>query len=108
MEKFGEWKHKYCVSDLQQGGHITWDIHVKDPGIYQINLSVRGNGRYVWKVNSDEGESVQNQQGASSIFTQSSIGWLKFKQAGKHTLTVRLLDGGKADLESISLIPISF
>lgn len=108
MEKFGEWKHKYCVSNLNKGGNVKWDVLIKEPGIYQVSLSVRGNGRYVWKVESDEGKFVQNQQGASSIFTQSSIGWINFEKSGKHTLTARLLGGGIADLSSISLVPVVF
>lgn len=106
MEKFGEWKHKDCVGDLDKGGVLTWTVDVKSPGVYDIKLQVRGNGRYVWKVETDENNFVQNQQRATSIFTDSPIGWLKFDKAGRHTLSVRLLEGGKADLTSVSIVPV--
>lgn len=106
MEKFGEWKHKDCVGDLDKGGVLTWTVDVKSPGVYDIKLQVRGNGRYVWKVETDENNFVQNQQRATSIFTDSPIGWLKFEKAGRHTLSVRLLEGGKADLTSVSIVPV--
>ena len=108
MEKFGEWKHKYCVSDLDQGGNVTWTVDVKNPGVYQVNLQVRGNGRYVWNIETDEHEVLQNQQGASSIFTESAIGWLRIKKTGRHKITVRLLEGGKADLSAITFKPVQF
>lgn len=108
MEKFGEWKHKYCISDLDKGGNVTWTVDVKNPGVYQVNLEVRGDGRYVWNLETDEPVVLQNQQGASSIFTESAIGWLRIDRAGKHEITVRLLDGCSADLSAISFIPLRF
>ena len=108
MEKFGEWKHVYCISDLNRGGSVRWTIDVKTPGIYQIALKVRGEGRPVWKVETGEGKQVQNQQSAPSAFLDRPIGWLRFDQPGKQMITVCMPDGGKADLASISIIPVQF
>lgn len=106
MEKFGEWKHVYCVSDLNQGGRITWAIDVKEAGIYHIDLKVRGNKRIIWKIETDEGNMVQNEQSASSIFCERPMGWIRFDKPGKHLITVSMPEGGQADLASISFIPV--
>lgn len=109
MEKFGEWKHEYCVSNLNRGGKIIWTVDVKSPGTYQVELKVRGNGRVVWKVETDEGQMAQNQQSASSIFCKRPIGWIRFDKPGRHTITVNMPEGGKqADISSISMTPIYF
>lgn len=106
MEKFGEWKHVYCVSDLNQGGRITWTIDVKEAGIYHIDLKVRGNKRIIWKIETDEGNMVQNEQSASSIFCERPMGWIRFDKPGKHLITVSMPEGGQADLASISFVPV--
>lgn len=106
MEKFGEWKHVYCVSDLNQGGSIAWAIDVKEAGIYHIDLKVRGNKRIIWKIETDEGNMVQNEQSASSIFCERPMGWIRFDKPGKHLITVSMPEGGQADLASISFIPV--
>lgn len=108
MEKFGEWKHVYCVSDLSPKNRITWTINIKDPGVYHVDLKVRGKGRIVWKVENDEGSVVQNQQSASSLFQERPIGWMRFNKPGKHTISICMPERGEADLESISLIPVCF
>lgn len=106
MEKFGEWKHVYCVSDLNQGGRIAWAIDVKEAGIYHIDLKVRGNKRIIWKIETDEGNMVQNEQSASSIFCERPMGWIRFDKPGKHLITVSMPEGGQADLASISFVPV--
>lgn len=106
MEKFGEWKHVYCVSDLNQGGRITWTIDVKEAGIYHIDLKVRGDRRIIWKIETDEGNMVQNEQSASSIFCERPLGWIRFDKPGKHLITVSMPEGGQADLASISFVPV--
>lgn len=107
MEKFGEWKHIYCVSDLNRGGQITWTIDVKTPGTYQTELTVKGNGRSVWKVETDEGHSAQNQQSSSSMFCKRPIGWIRFDKPGKHAVTVSMPERGeRVDMASISITPV--
>lgn len=108
MEKFGEWKHEYCVSDLDKGGFLTWKINVKEPGAYRVDVLTRGEGRNIWKIETDEQDCVQNQQRSSSKFTQSPVGWLNFETSGQHAITIRLIEGDKVDLAGISLIPVTF
>lgn len=109
MEKFGEWKHAYCCNDLNKGGNITWTLEVKAPGTYQVELSLKGNSRGVWKVETDEGQTVQNQQRASDIFCRRPVGWIHFENAGKHTITVSMPERGEeTGLSTISLTPITF
>lgn len=108
MEKFGEWKHAACVSDLTPNGKVEWTIDVKETGIYQLSLEARGEGRCVWKAMTDEGKMVQNQQGVSSKFSECPMGWIRFDQPGKHTLSLTQLEGKPADLSSVSLIPVTF
>lgn len=108
MEKFGEWKHVYCISDLNRKGNVAWNIEVKTPGVYQVDLKVRGKERPVWKVETDEGHIAQNQQSVSSAFQKRPIGWIRFDKPGIHTVTVCMPEGGQADLASISMTPINF
>lgn len=108
MEKFGEWKHEYCVSDLNKGGCLTWEINIKDPGAYKVEVLVRGEERNVWRIETDENDCIQNQQRSSSRFTQVPIGWLNFTTSGVHSITIRLIEGNNVDLAGISLCPVSF
>lgn len=74
-----------------------------------MELKVRGNGRVVWKVETDEGQMAQNQQSASSIFCKRPIGWIRFDKPGRHTITVSMPEGGEqADMSAISMTPIYF
>ena len=110
MEKFGEWKHSYSVSGWKQGSTATWEFNVKDEGFYNIDLNYSGQGRFVWEVTTDEGYSIRNQQNSSQIYSKYPIGWIKFDKPGKHSITVKLLEGNKdsANLASISITPIWF
>ena len=110
MEKFGEWKHVYCVSDLFKDGNVIWEIEVKDPGIYHVDLKVKGNGRQVWEISTDEGLRIQNQQGSSSIYGFKPVGWIRFDKPGKHTVSVRLLEGNRQDvsLSAVKIKPVRF
>jgi len=101
MEKFGEWKTAFSVDEWNKATTVSWNIEIKDPGMYQIDLRYKGEPRLVWSVENDESFKIQNQQGASTIYTSFPIGWMKFEKAGKHRLTVRLLEG---KCESASLI----
>lgn len=62
-------------------------------GRYNLSLLYAGEPRLVWSIESDEGEKIQNQQGASAIYAWHPIGWMEFHKAGRHTLTVRLVEG---------------
>lgn len=106
MEKFGEWKHKHCTSSLDQGGSLTWTVDVQRTGTYRVQVEARGNGRMVWRVETDEGQVLQNQQGVASLFAQRPLGWLRFLTAGRHTLTLTMPEGGRCDVASLDITPI--
>ena len=110
MEKFGEWKHSYNVKDWRESSLASFDVNIKDEGIYNIDLTYQGQGRMVWGVTTDEGFSIQNQQNSSNIYARYPIGWIKFDKPGKHTITVKLLEGNSdsAGLASISITPVRF
>lgn len=105
MEKFGEWKHITQAQDWNESGHVTWEIEILEAGTYQTKLNYAGEGRLVWKIVSDEGFTVQNQQNSSSIYKYHEMGVMKFEKPGKHTITVSLVNG---DRDKVSLNAISF
>lgn len=109
MEKFGEWKHQDQVSQWEANGSVTWNVDVLEPGYYQIGLSYRGEDRLVWKIESDEGESIQNQQAATSKYVEYPMGVLKFNNSGKHTLRVTLIEGNRetSSLASLHIHPMN-
>ncbi len=94
MEKFGEWKIAHIVSDWQkEGGKVTWDVDVFEPGVFRVDLNYAGKDRLVWVVETGEGARIQNQLGASHIYTPHTMGLLEFKKAGRHVVSVQLLSG---------------
>jgi alpha-L-fucosidase len=105
MEKFGEWKHVTQVSDWKPVGRATWTVDVVEPGDYRIDLNYKGEGKLVWRIETDEGVKLQNQQNSSPIYMAHSFGLLTFNTVGRHTITVSLVDGpsDKASLKEISL-----
>jgi len=107
MEKFGEWKFANQVSKWSETGKAVWTVDVCEPGDYRLELIYKGEGRPVWRIETDEGVSLQNQQAASTIYHAQPFGLLTFKQPGKHTIAVSLVDGDrdKTSLESIRLSP---
>lgn len=109
MGKFGEWKTAYAVDSWGDGTSVTWTVDVFSPGYYSVDLCYAGDSRLVWNVSNDEGDAVQNQQDASHIYASHPIGWMKFERPGRHTVTVRLLDGdkSKASLTGISFAPVN-
>jgi len=108
MEKFGEWKHVTQIGRWQEGGKAVWTVDVAEPGDYMIQLTYKGEGRMVWRIESDEGALVQNQQNSASVYHTYPFGRLVFRKPGKHTLTVSLIEGDreKASLASMRLHPM--
>lgn len=45
MEKFGEWEHTTQIIKWEQDAKTIWEVQVKDPGYYQIELNYSGSGR---------------------------------------------------------------
>ncbi len=109
MEKFGEWKHIKQVSQWDENGKTDWNIEVFEPGYYYLELRYRGEGRLVWKTETDEGIMVQNQQAATEKYQFYPMGILEFKEAGTRTVSVSLVEGDpeSSSLESILIRPIN-
>jgi len=107
MEKFGEWKFATQVSKWQPTGKAVWNVDVYEAGDYRLELIYKGEGRPVFRIETDEGVALQNQQAAASLYHAQPFGLLTFKQPGKHTIAVSLVDGSrdKTSLESIRLSP---
>ena len=107
--KFGEWKYAYGVKDWNKDAHVTWDFVIKDPGYYQVELKYKGKDRKVWKISTDEGRFIQNQQNASEVYTTYPIGWIKFDRPGRHSLQVGMVSGFKdTNLIELSVTPVQF
>ena len=108
MENFGEWKHVNQVSKWSENSQVVWTVDVFEPGCYYLNLRYKGVGRLVWKTVTDEGTLVQNQQAATEKYVYYPMGILEFKTAGKHTISVSLVEGNPdtSSLESMKIIPI--
>ena len=107
--KFGEWKYAYGVKDWNKDARVTWECVIKDPGYYQIKLKYKGKDRKVWKISTDEGRFIQNQQNASEVYTTYPIGWVKFDRPGRHTLQVEMENGFKETcLIEITVTPVQF
>ena len=109
MEKFGEWKHVVQVGKWQEGATVTWEVDVAEAGDYHLELTYRGEGRPVWAIETDEGQSLQNQQAGTSGYHTYPFGILSFKTLGKHSITVSLVDGDpeSTSLKSIGLAPVN-
>lgn len=109
MEKFGEWKRVNQISNWAKDGQVEWTVDVFKPDYYYLDLKYSGVGRLVWKTVTDEGLMVQNQQAATEKYVSYPMGILQFKKAGKHTITVSLVEGDpiSSSLESISIRPVN-
>jgi len=110
MEKFGEWKRLYRLIDWKERSKADWEVVVIEPGYYQVELNYTGDGsKVVWSVDSDEGYKVQNQQSSAGVFHTYPMGWMRFDKAGKHTISVSLVEGDPGTgLAAINFTPIDF
>ena len=68
MEKFGEWKHIEQAQDWTDESKVTWEVEIMQPGYYQIDLNYAADGKTVWRMDSEEGVRVQNQQNGSHVY----------------------------------------
>ena len=110
MEKFGEWKTSQNIHHWKPGSKATWEVNVLEPGDYLVELNYAGEGRLVWRVESDKGETLQNEQNSSHIFNSYPMGWMKFDTPGQHIVSVSLVNGDpvKSELAAIRFTPIDF
>ncbi|MDR1456396.1 MAG: alpha-L-fucosidase [Tannerella sp.] len=108
MEKFGEWKHIYRISDWTADSRTVWEVDVKTPGHYLVELTFSGNGPRIWSVETGEGRSLRNRQNSAAIYHTQPIGWISFEKAGKQTLTVRMPEGERTDthLTALRITPV--
>ncbi len=108
MEKFGEWKHANQISRWKEDGRASWTVNVLEPGAYKVSLNYRGKGRVVWKISTDEGAVIQNQQAATSQYQAYPMGVFGIRKAGVHKIDVSLVDGDREDssLESLGMIRV--
>ncbi len=108
MEKFGEWKFANQVCEWKTGGQAIWTVNVAEAGDYRLELNYKGEGKLVWRIETDEGVKLQNQQNSSPIYHSHPFGLLTFKTPGQHTIAVSLVDGprDKASLQAIRLSPV--
>ncbi|MDE3742149.1 alpha-L-fucosidase [Maribacter polysaccharolyticus] len=109
MEKFGEWKKTTQVSKWGKNGVAEWEVDVLEPGYYYLELNYKGEGRLVWGTRTDEGILVQNEQAATNKYQAYPMGILEFKTAGKHTISVSLIEGNPetSSLKSLKVMPIN-
>ncbi|MNI28877.1 hypothetical protein D3C73_826760 [compost metagenome] len=103
MEKFGEWKHVVQVSKWTEKSKFSYEIAVKKPGYYQVDMNYAGEGRVVWRIENSAGELVQNQQESAHVYNWYPWGWMKFENAGRYKITVSLIEGNgdKASLTAL-------
>jgi alpha-L-fucosidase len=108
MEKFGEWKFACQVAQWSNVGKAVWTVEVCEAGDYRMELIYKGEGRLAWRLETDEGIKLQNQQNASPVYHTYPMGLLTFSKPGKHTISVSLVEGDreKASLEAVRLSPV--
>ena len=108
MEKFGEWKQIKQVCNWKPDGEAIWNVNVLREGDYEVDLNYRSTGRCVWRIMTDEGYKMQNQQNGSGVLHSYKFGILKFTKPGMHTVKVSLVEGDplKTDLSFISFTPV--
>ena len=110
MEKFGEWKHISQAQDWTADSKLKWEFDVMQPGYYRVDLNYSGDGRMVWRVETEEGEMLQNEQNSSHVYNTYELGLIKFDKPGKHTVSVSFIEGknDKASLKSIEFTPLDY
>jgi len=109
MAKFGEWKHATQISKWTPGAKARWTTNVLQPGFYQVTARYRGESkpksRVTWRISTDEGKSIQNQQSVTGQYQSMPMGVLEITTPGKRVIDVSLVDGDpqESSLESIGM-----
>jgi alpha-L-fucosidase len=99
MEKFGEWKCANQAAQWAAEGKAVWTVDVCESGAYEVKVvhkDQRG-GRPVWRIATDEGRYVQDQQAATQKYQTWPIGVLEFATGGRHVVTATLVEGNRED-----------
>jgi len=110
MEKFGEWKHITQAQDWTEESKLSWELEVMEAGQYRVDLNYSGTGRMVWRVETEEGDLLQNEQNSSQVYNTYEIGLINFDKPGKHKITVSFIEGNKekASLKNIEFTPLDY
>ncbi len=108
MEKFGEWKAVYHAHDWSDNGKVVFEVDVQAPGEFNVSLEYAGEGRLVWGVTVEGGQSIRNQQNSSHNYQEFPIGWIHFPAAGRYKVAVSCLEGNRnsASLKSMRIVPV--
>nr|MDA3924464.1 alpha-L-fucosidase [Kiritimatiellia bacterium] len=108
MEKFGEWKGVYHAHEWTDKDKAVFEVDVQAPGDYNVSLEYAGEGRLVWDVTVEGGESIRNEQNSSHNYQEFPIGWISFPKAGKYKVAVSCLEGNlkSASLKAIRIVPV--
>ncbi len=104
MEKFGEWKHATQMSKWTANAKARWTVNVLQPGFYQVTARYRGEtnpkSRVTWRIVTDEGKSIQNQQSVTGQYQSMPMGVFEVITPGERVIEVSLVNG---DSEAFSL-----
>jgi len=126
MVRYGEWKTLWNISDITPASEITWNIDIAEEGYYDLSLyynddlvqiidsgqvdwisqMARQGVHYAeWTATSDEGTTIRDKQPAYKAYTWQRLGLMKFNTPGRHTITVKMLDGdwGKVNLSAVRI-----
>jgi len=108
MEKFGEWKAVYHAHEWTESGKAVFEVDVPMAGDCNVSLEYSGEGRLVWGVSVEGGESIRNEQNSSHNYQEFPIGWINFPKAGKYKVAVSCLEGNlkSASLKAIRIVPV--
>ena len=103
MVKFGEWKFKTVAEGLGPSSEISWDINVKEPGYYQVDVEFLGSRLVDFKLSDKGGTSIVDRKKAVNDYGFQSLGWIRIDSAGRHTLGLNVTDADYAALKIASL-----
>ncbi len=59
----------------------------------QVDFTYAGEGRLVWGVKVEGGQSIRNQQNSSHNYQSFPIGWLNFPEPGRYKVSASCLEG---------------
>ena len=108
MEKFGEWKTRNVVLDIDGSSSMTWTVNFKDAGVYDVELEHLGGRRIKRRLSIDGKDALVDMHRVTASFAWYPLGWLKVEEPGIHTLTLVPSDGdiASAKVAALRLTPV--